>query len=149
EYLIGGSRNAAARHWVWEQVVPYVEERWPSAQRWVAGGSNGASMAAQLALGRPDLFTGAALYSPWHGAGLDEVLGLAERWPGGGRFYVSHGNFGRGEQGTLEGSRQLIQRLAGTGATTHFLEREGHGHNLHAWGLSWPDALRWLLSERK
>ncbi|MDB4896262.1 MAG: hypothetical protein JWN15_2524, partial [Firmicutes bacterium] len=31
EYLIGGSRNAAARHWVWEQVVPYVEERWPSA----------------------------------------------------------------------------------------------------------------------
>lgn len=58
EYLIGGSRNAAARRWVWEQVVPYVDERWPSAQRWVASGSNGASMGAQLVLGRPDCSPG-------------------------------------------------------------------------------------------
>ncbi|HLV99260.1 MAG TPA: alpha/beta hydrolase-fold protein [Ktedonobacterales bacterium] len=147
EYLAGGSRNLAARRWVWETVVPYVEARYPAAQRWTVGGSNGASMALQLALGRPDLFSGGAYFSPWHRNGLDAVLSLADEWPGGGRFAISHGNFGLGERKNAPGAYALFERLGASGATVHFIEKDGYGHNFHAWQLAVPELLRWLFEE--
>jgi enterochelin esterase-like enzyme len=147
EYIVDGSRNLAARRWVWETVMPYVEARYPAAQRWTVGGSNGASMALQLALGRPDLFSGGAFFSPWHRTRLDGVLSLADAWPGGGRFALSHGNFGLGERQNLPGTRTLAEHLQARGATVHFVEQDGYGHNFYAWRLVVPDLLRWLFEE--
>jgi enterochelin esterase-like enzyme len=147
EYVAGGSRNLDARGWVWETVVPYVDARYPAIQRWAVGGSNGASMALQLALGRPDLFGGGVFYSPWHRDGLDEVLGLADEWPGGGRFVISHGNFGLGERKNLPGAHALVEYLQARQAVVHFMERDGHGHNFYAWQLAMPDLLRWLFAD--
>lgn len=147
EYIAGGSRNLAARRWVWETVVPYVEARYPASRRWAVGGSNGASMALQLALGRPDLFSGGVFYSPLHRDGLEEVLRLADEWPGGGRFGVSHGNFGLGERKNLPGAHALVEHLQARQAVVHFMERDGHGHNFHAWRLAMPDLLRWLFAD--
>ena len=147
EYIVGGSRNLAARRWVWETVVPQVEARYPASQRWTLGGSNGASMALQLALGRPDLFSGGAFFSPWHRDGLEGVLSLADAWPCGGRFSISHGTFGLGERKNLLGALALVERLRAGGATTHFLEREGYGHNFYAWQLTIPELLLWLFEE--
>jgi enterochelin esterase-like enzyme len=146
EYLIGGSRNLAARAWVWETVVPYVDARYPAAGRWAVGGSNGGSMAAQLVLGRPDLFSGGAFYSPWHRGGLEDILRVADAWPGGGRVAISHGTFGLGEQKNLPGARALVEHLRARGAQVHFLELEGYGHNFAAWHRAMPLLLRWLLS---
>jgi enterochelin esterase-like enzyme len=147
EYLAGGSRNLAARRWVWETVIPYAEARYPASQRWAVGGSNGASMALQLALGRPDLFSGGVFYSPWHRDGLEAVLRLADEWPGGGRFVISHGNFGLGERRNLPGAHALVEHLRARQAVVHFLERDGHGHNFYAWQLAMPDLLRWLFAD--
>jgi enterochelin esterase-like enzyme len=147
EYLANGSRNAAARRWVWETVLPFVEARYPATQRWTVGGSNGASMALQLALGRPDLFSGGAFFSPWHRNGLEAVMSLAGDWPGSGRFAFSHGNFGLGERKNLPGTRTLAARLRARGATVYFVEQEGYGHNFYAWQLVVPDLLRWLFLE--
>jgi enterochelin esterase-like enzyme len=147
EYIVDGSRNPAARRWVWESVVPYVEARYPAVQRWTVGGSNGASMALQLALGRPDLFSGGAYFSPWHRGGLDAMLSLANAWPGGGRFAISHGNFGLGERQNLPGAHALAERLRARGAVVHFVEQDGYGHNFYAWQLVVPELLRWLFKE--
>jgi enterochelin esterase-like enzyme len=147
EYIAGGSRNLAARRWVWETVVPYVEARYPASRRWAVGGSNGASMSLQLVLGRPDLFSGGVFYSPWHRDGLDELLGLADGWPGGGRFVVSHGNFGLGERKNLPGALALVEHLEARQAVVRFMERDGHGHNFYAWQLAMPDLLRLLFEE--
>ncbi len=149
EYLIGGSRNLAARRWVWEGVIPYVEEHYAAAKRWAVGGSNGASFAAQLVMGRPDLFSGGAFYSPWHRNGLDDILRMADDWPGGGRFAISHGNFGPGERKNLPGAQALIERLKARQATVHFVELDGFGHNFHAWHFALPGLLRWLLGEQE
>lgn len=147
EYLISGSRNLAARRWVWESVIPYVEARYGAAKRWAVGGSNGASFAAQLALGRPDLFSGGAFYSPWHRNGLEGILKMADNWPGGGRFAISHGNFGPGEHKNLPGAYALVDHLKARQATVHFVELDGFGHNFHAWHFALPGLLRWLLEE--
>jgi enterochelin esterase-like enzyme len=147
EYIAGGSRNLDARRWVWETVVLYVEARYPAIRRWAVGGSNGASMALQLALGRPDLFSGGVFYSPWHRDGLDEVLRMADEWPGGGRFVISHGNFGLGERKNLPGARALVEHLQARQAVVHFMERDGHGHNFYAWQLAMPDLLRRLFAD--
>ncbi len=63
----------------------------------------------QLALGRPDLFSGGAFFSPWHRTGLDAVLRLADAWPGGGRFAISHGDCGLGERKNLPGTQALVE----------------------------------------
>lgn len=147
EYIAGGSHNEAARRWVWETVIPYVDARYPASQRWVVGGSNGASMALQLALGRPDLFSGGACFSPWHRDGLEAVLSLADTWPGGGRFAISHGTFGVGERKNLPGTHALVERLRARQATVHFLEQEGYGHNFYAWQLTIPELLRRLFAD--
>lgn len=124
-----------------------MEARYPASQRWTLGGSNGASMALQLALGRPDLFSGGAFFSPWHRDGLEGVLSLADAWPCGGRFSISHGTFGLGKRKNLLGALALVERLRAGGATTHFLEREGYGHNFYAWQLTIPELLLWLFEE--
>ncbi len=145
EYLAGGSRNLAARRWVWETVIPYADARNPAIRRWMVGGSNGASMALQLALGRPDLFSGGAFFSPWHRDGLEEILRLADEWPGGGRFAISHGTFGLGERKNLPSAHALVERLQARHATVHFMEQEGYGHNFYAWQLTVPELLRWVF----
>ena len=149
EYLIGGSRNLAARRWVWETAIPYVDERYGAAERWAVGGSNGASFAAQVALGRPDLFSGGAFYSPWHRNGLEDILKLADEWPGGGRFAISHGNFGAGERKNLPGACALAKHLQARQATVNFVELDGFGHNFHAWHFALPGLLRWLLGQQE
>lgn len=149
EYLIGGSRNLAARQWIWESVIPYVEARYETAGRWAVGGSNGASFAAQVALGRPDLFSGSAFYSPWHRNGLEGILKMADEWPGGGRFAISHGNFGAGERKNLPGALALVDHLKARHAAVYFVELDGFGHNFHAWHFALPGLLRWLLGERE
>jgi len=146
EYIASGSRNLAARRWVWETVIPYVDARYPAAQRWAVGGSNGASMALQLALGRPDLFSGGVFYSPWHRDGLDEVLRMADHWPGGGHFVISHGNFGLGERKNLPGTCALVERLQARNVMVHFMEQDGYGHNFYAWQLTIPELLRQLFA---
>jgi enterochelin esterase-like enzyme len=146
EYIAGGSRNLAARRWVWGTVVPYVDARYPASRRWLVGGSNGASMALQLALGRPDLFSGGVFYSPWHRDGLEAVLSLADEWPGGGRFAISHGSFGVGERKNLPGSYALVERLGARRAAVSFIEKEGYGHNFYAWQLVVTELLRWFFS---
>jgi len=147
EYLIDGSRNLAARAWVWETVVPYVEARYPARRRWAVGGSNGASMALQVMLGRPDLFSGGAFYSPWHGNGSSTmaILRMANTWPGGGRIAISHGTFGLGERKNLPRARPLAVHLQVRGAAVHFLKLEGYGHNFAAWHRAMPLLLGWLF----
>ena len=147
EYLIGGSRNLAARTWVWETVIPFVDARYPAVHRWAVGGSNGASFAAQLVLGRPDLFDGGVFYSPWHRTGLEAILHMADSWPDGGSFAISHSTLGVGEQKHLPGARALAERLQAHGAVVHFLELEGYGHNFPAWQRTVPLLLRKLFSE--
>lgn len=149
EYLIGGSRNLAARRWVWESVIPYVDARYAAARRWAVGGSNGASFATQLALGRPDLFSGGAFYSPWHRNGLEDILKMADSWPGGGRFAISHGNFGAGERKNLPGAYALAEHLKTHHATVYFVELDGFGYNFHAWHFALPGLLRWLLGQQE
>lgn len=69
--------------------------RLPNARRWRL------EWRAQLALDRPDPFSGGAFYSPWQRNGLEDILKMADSWPGGGRFAISHGNFGAGERKNL------------------------------------------------
>jgi enterochelin esterase-like enzyme len=104
-------------------------------------------MALQLALGRPDLFSGGVFFSPWHRDGLEDVLRLADEWPGGGRFVISHGNFGLGERKNLPGAHALVEHLHARQAVVHFMERDGHGHTFYAWELAMPDLLRWLFAD--
>lgn len=60
EYSPIGSRNTAYKHFFTDELVPYIEERYPvrrdPASRVLAGDSLGGAVSLHLALDRPDLF---------------------------------------------------------------------------------------------
>lgn len=147
EYLADGHRNLAARTWMWEMVLPYVAARYALVQCWVVGSSNGASMALQLVLAKPGIFSGGLFISPRHRNGLETILALAGDWPGGGRFFLSQGDFGLGEQEAIRGSKALAERLQERGALVHLATMQGYGHTFDAFYLMLSDGLRWLFTE--
>jgi hypothetical protein len=146
EYLWGGARNQAARAWVWSFVMPWVRRTYPGAERWwIAAFSNGASFATQLLLGEPDLWEGAALLSPWHGPEVEAVLALTTGWKGGGRIWISNGDFGIGERKSLAPAQVLAERLGAQGVNLRFQIQTGYGHTLEAMERSLGPALAWML----
>lgn len=60
EYAATGSRNEAYKRFFTEELLPYIEERYPvrrdSSARVLAGDSLGGTVSLHLALDRPDLF---------------------------------------------------------------------------------------------
>lgn len=143
-FLMDGAHNAAARQWFAEAVHPTISERFGVARWTVVGWSNSASLALQLALERPDLFAGCAAFSPWSRGGGAALQALAEQWPGSGRIWLSHGDFGLGETRNLPVTQTLAATLARRGANVHYHEARGYGHCYGAWSRLLPHALRWL-----
>ncbi|GCE12933.1 alpha/beta hydrolase [Tengunoibacter tsumagoiensis] len=148
EYLAGGRRNQAARTFVWDTILPSVAARYALGQCWVIGSSNGASMALQLILAKPGAFAGGLCISPRHREGLNTILALAGDWPGGGRFFLSQGDFGLGEQHAQPSSQVLAERLQERGANIRLVTQHGYGHTFDAFFLMLMDGLRWLFTER-
>ncbi len=146
EYLMDGAHNMAARRWFAEVVRPIISTHF-GVERWsVMGWSNSASLALQLALERPDLFSGCAAFSPWSRAGAAGLRALAGQWPGSGRIWLSHGDFGLGEARTLPVTQALATALIQRGANVQYYEAKGYGHCYGAWSRLLPHALRWLYA---
>lgn len=149
EFQAGTPENDLARRWVWEQVLPWVQERYPNAGPvWILGFSMGAGFTAQLLLGRPDQFAGGALLSPAFGDGQEAVWQLAKASEGGHRLWLSHGDFGTWEQKTLPATTELAERLACQGNQVQFTHFPGFGHTLEAMERCFGPSLRWLLGPR-
>ncbi|GED72767.1 hypothetical protein BRE01_64690 [Brevibacillus reuszeri] len=78
EYSPVGSRNAAYKRFFIEELVPYIEERYPirreAASRVVAGDSLGGTVALHLALDNPEYFSQVlALSGAFFQTTLDEI----------------------------------------------------------------------------
>ncbi|MGG4495817.1 alpha/beta hydrolase [Brevibacillus reuszeri] len=78
EYSPVGSRNAAYKRFFIEELVPYIEERYPirreAASRVVAGDSLGGTVALHLALDKPEHFSQVlALSGAFFQTTLDEI----------------------------------------------------------------------------
>jgi len=147
EYIAGEIYNHAARQWISETVLPYVDAHHAARAHWLLGTSLGASMALQVAAARPSLFAGGLFLSPWHQTGRAAVFDLVNHWPGGGRFFISSGTFGKGEQQHRVDTAELAERLSARGAQVAYVEREGYGHAFAAWERILPEGLSWLFTE--
>lgn len=78
EYSPVGSRNAAYKRFFTQELIPFIEERYPvrrdPASRVLAGDSLGGTVALHLALDNPELFTHVlALSGAFFQATLDEI----------------------------------------------------------------------------
>ncbi|GIO06012.1 hypothetical protein J31TS6_20400 [Brevibacillus reuszeri] len=78
EYSPAGSRNAAYKRFFTQELIPYIEERYPvrrdPASRVLAGDSLGGTVALHLALDNPELFTNVlALSGAFFQTTLDEI----------------------------------------------------------------------------
>ena len=142
EYIPDEKDDRFADHerFVIEEVLPWAEENFGASrsrdQRVVYGHSNGGVFAAAMGLKKPDIFGYALPFS----VGVDptETLGL-ERVDT--KFYFVAGQL---EEGFLETTRDLSERLSEEGISSEFRERVA-GHDFVMWQEAFPEALLWFF----
>ena len=157
EYAPDGSRSEAYARFFVDELMPYVESRYPvrtgPGDRVLVGDSLGGTVSLHLSLQVPDLIQKVVALS---GAFLDSTFEAVEALPEGGlsglRLYQLIGTdetaieTSRGTFDFLEANRMLRPMLEARGASVHYVEKAGK----HIWGF-WqnelPDALRWALRD--
>ena len=129
-----------------EEVIPFIEDRYPASRRvedrLVGGSSNGAHWALAMAALRPDLFGKAMLLS----SSGREPQSLAARL---GKTRV-FGGAGQYEPKFLAYTRATVEAAVAAGAETH-MTIEVSGHSQAAWDMMFAEGAPWLLkrAERK
>ncbi len=157
EYAPDGGRSEAYARFFVEELMPFVESRYPvrtgDGDRVLVGDSLGGTVSLHLSLQVPDLIQKVIALS---GAFLESTVDAIEAVPEGGlsrlQLYQLIGTeetaveTSRGTFDFLEANRRLRPMLAERGASVHYVEKAGK----HLWGF-WqnelPDALRWALRE--
>jgi enterochelin esterase-like enzyme len=157
EYSPDGRRSEAYARFFVDELMPYVESRYPvrtgTGDRVLVGDSLGGTVSLHLSLQVPDLIQKVVALS---GAFLDSTFEEIEAVPEGGlsrlRLYQLIGTdetaveTSRGTFDFLAANRRLRPMLEERGASVHYVEKGGK----HLWGF-WqnelPDALRWALHE--
>ncbi len=149
EYLPGGSRNEAYVSFVAEELLPYVEDRYPvrKEERIAAGDSLGAAVSLQLSLTYPAIFRRVLSLS---GAFFEEVQQLV-RNENDLQWLEVHALVGleetavttdRGTFDFVEGNRTTMELLSERGARLSYRENSGG----HTWGF-WQQELPAMLKE--
>jgi enterochelin esterase-like enzyme len=156
EYSAVGSRNSAYKRFFTEELLPWIEERYPvrrdASARVLAGDSLGGTVSLHLALDHPDLFPqvlslSGAFFQPTLDRIADEeslswlnlwmVVGLEETAV---ETHLGTFNF-------VVWNRRARDLLHNKGARVDYREKPGN----HVWGL-WqkelPDGLRHFFSAR-
>ncbi|CAI8776693.1 MULTISPECIES: alpha/beta hydrolase [Brevibacillus] len=153
EYSPSGSRNAAYQRFFTEELIPYIEERYPvrrdPGSRILAGDSLGGTVSLHLALEHPDLFPQVlALSGAFFQTTLDPLLNQSSlSWL---RIWMVVGldetavETSAGTFDFVQWNREAKQILEDKQATLSYREKPGN----HVWGL-WqkelPDALRYFF----
>jgi enterochelin esterase-like enzyme len=135
----GINRFDAHNRFVMEEVIPFVEARYPVARnaagRTTAGYSSGATWALSAAAQRPDVFGNVIGLSMGTQPGV-EMAGKMKR----GRLFLAAGLF---EQHFHERSLQAAEAARLAGAEVR-IETPAAGHSFTLWDIAWADALLWL-----
>lgn len=150
EYAAKGSRTEAYKRFFTDELLPYIEERYPirrdPSSRVLAGDSLGGTVSLHLALDRPDLFpkvlslSGAFFQPTLDALSMKESLNWLDIWMVVGLEETAVET----HSGTFDfiyWNREAKQILEQKGATVSYREKPGD----HVWGL-WqkelPDGLR-------
>lgn len=136
------ARNPFLRHmaFVADELIPYIESRYPASRRREdrisAGSSAGGSWAFGAAETRPDLFGKvlAMSSSSRAAAARAEALRGSRVFAGGGIFDV----------GFFEPTRAAVEAARRAGGDATFREMVS-GHSPHMWEVLFADGLAWLL----
>jgi enterochelin esterase-like enzyme len=155
EYAPYGRRHEAYVRFFLEEMMPYVENKYPVRQgagdRVLVGDSLGGTVSLQLSLQSPDSIQKVIALSGAFLAGSQQAVDEAGNlsWL---KLYQLIGTeetdvtTGRGTYDFLEANRVMRGKLEASGAKVQYVEKPGK----HLWGF-WqnelPDALRWALSE--
>lgn len=150
EYAANGSRTEAYKRFFTDELLPYIEERYPirrdPSSRVLAGDSLGGTVSLHLALDRPDLFpkvlslSGAFFQPTLDALTMKESLNWLDIWMVVGLDETAVET----HSGTFDfiyWNREAKQILEQKGAAVSYREKPGD----HVWGL-WqkelPDGLR-------
>jgi len=136
----GETRFQKHSRFVIDEVIPFVESRYPVARepafRYVAGYSSGGVWSLSMAAMRPDIFGNLVSFSI---AGrYRELAGKIKR----GRDFFGAGEF---EGGRKTSTLTAADAAACAGADVRAEVPVG-GHSFPMWNVLWSDALIWLLN---
>jgi len=150
EYAANGSRTEAYKRFFTDELLPYIEERYPirrdPSSRVLAGDSLGGTVSLHLALDRPDLFpkvlslSGAFFQPTLDDLTMKESLNWLDIWMVVGLDETAVETHS-GTYDFIYWNREAKQILEQKGAAVSYREKPGD----HVWGL-WqkelPDGLR-------
>ncbi|AJY77055.1 alpha/beta hydrolase [Paenibacillus beijingensis] len=153
EYSPDGGRHEAYVRFFGEELVPFLESRYPirreRSERLLAGDSLGGTVSLHLALRYPDLFSNilslsGAFYEASQAivAAADNLAGLNLYMHVGLQetaYETDHGTF---DFVTL--NRQMKELLEARGASLHYTEKDGK-HQWGSWQKELPDGLAYFL----
>jgi predicted alpha/beta superfamily hydrolase len=121
----------------------------------VGGSSLGGLVALEAALLYPRVFSRAAVLSPSVWWDCRSIVGLVRRYKGGARprMWLDTGTQEGNSPGKVVEDLRVLRRALlemgwVEGASLHYLEAEGAGHNEQAWGSRFGEVLKWLYPVR-